>query len=510
MRAARGANIAEKVIVSTSHLNQPPTAPQVTEVALWGRLTVLSRSRVEDHSAPAAHLEGGDTETEDADGVPLLHVHEGSILPGIPARAVVLSVAVGSQHVLLLATCGVFAFGSNARGQLGLGDQNARTEAVMMASLHLPECPTGHGMGRNIEEAAVLAVACGREHSLLLAESTGKARHVFACGAYEVLGVDDANCDQLVPQVLPQANGAVAVAARGNASCAAARCTAGESAAHIIFCWGEVSCCSLPAYFDIPTPCFRLPKQVTALSLGSFFCLALDVDGAVYAWGDGTYGELGGAAAPRNGSDLKISDGYEHLPWPGRVLLPDSPRVVDISCGERHSLVLDDRGRVFSFGENLAGQCGIPDQPGIMGSPIVPRPCLVQLSAAGASQHHEGPAKAYELGSRVFAGKWHSAVVTRDRRLYLWGHPGNRKLGHAGFNKDGSEAGEAASKQRPPGVAVRSALRDAVRRPQLIYALLHRQVQVLGLGDESTVIVTGTGERDDADPCHPEHATGRR
>ncbi|CAE7419030.1 zupT [Symbiodinium natans] len=108
-------------------------------------------------------------------------------------------------------------------------------------------------------------------------------------------------------------------------------------------------------------------------------------------------------------------------------------------------------------------------------------------------------------GARVFAGRWHSAMITRDHRLYVWGHPSNRKLGHAGFNHDGTEAGEnpgvcggkasQKNKARPPGVAVRSALRDAVRRPRLVFAMLHRRVRSIGLGDECTVVVSGDGGR---------------
>jgi len=84
-------------------------------------------------------------------------------------------------------------------------------------------------------------------------------------------------------------------------------------------------------------------------------------------------------------------------------------------------------------------------------------------------------------------------VVTPEHRLYVWGHPGCRKLGHAGFNPDGTEAGEQPSKPRPPGVAVRSALRDAIRRPRLVYSQLHRRVKTLGLGDNCSIIVTGDG-----------------
>ncbi|CAE8624555.1 unnamed protein product, partial [Polarella glacialis] len=172
---------------------------------------------------------------------------------------------------------------------------------------------------------------------------------------------------------------------------------------------------------------------------------------------------------------------------------------VDIACGERHSLLLDDLGRVYSFGENLAGQCGVPEAIGaghITGS-TVPYPRLVPIDAAlsGGAEASSSSlhSRQSELGARVFAGRWHSAIVTRDSRLYIWGHPSNRKLGHAGFNPDGTEAGENPSKPRPPGVAVRSALRDAARTPRLVYALLHRRVRVVGLGDECTIIVSGDG-----------------
>ena len=33
--------------------------------------------------------------------------------------------------------------------------------------------------------------------------------------------------------------------------------------------------------------------------------------------------------------------------------------VKDIACGERHSLLLDDAGNLYAFGENLAGQCHV-------------------------------------------------------------------------------------------------------------------------------------------------------
>ncbi|CAE7518942.1 zupT [Symbiodinium necroappetens] len=64
------------------------------------------------------------------------------------------------------------------------------------------------------------------------------------------------------------------------------------------------------------------------------------------------------------------------------------------------------------------------------------------------------------------------------------------------------------NKARPPGVAVRSALRDAVRRPRLVFAMLHRRVRSVGLGDECTVIVSGDGGREhEEDPLMPGFAS---
>eukprot|EP00435_Cladocopium_sp_Y103_P070117 s2_g34.t1 len=249
-----------------------------------------------------------------------------------------------------------------------------------------------------------------------------------------------------------------------------------------------------------PTPCFRLPRMTRKLGLGGSFGLA---------WGDGTYGELGGAVMDFGGWPLtnRSFTDPQALPVPGKVTLPrhtqdkegeEGPKgVKDIACGERHSLLLDDLGNLYAFGENLAGQCGVLEAVGsghIFGCTVQqPRP--VPIEAASLSD----VTPTQERGEKVFAGK-----VTADHRLYIWGHPSNRKLGHVGFNHDGTEAGEdpgigakQKSKARPPGVAVRSALRDAVRRPRMVFALLHRRVRTLGLGEECTVIVHGDGKEPD-------------
>lgn len=445
----------------------------------------------------------------------------------------------------------------------------------------------------------VTAVACGTFHTLLLLASGGPAvgtsptgsqgrsprpgpggqsgQRLYACGAGECLGLKlQEDQDQNVPQMNPYLKGATAIAAWADASC----CTVPLGSAgslgdeqQLLYMWGTIRCCLRSDSFVLPTAVFRIRHPVKTLGLGGFFGMALTVNGEVYAWGDGTYGELGGVdstlqfnassylSAPSltvstSGSfgtarrdfgstdsldDVEPSRALLELPEPGRVLLPldiaddtqerpsdptratdsklasmprtsmtatasdmgfsASPserrhvRITEIACGERHSLLLDEDGHLFAFGDNVAGQCGVSEVTGaghLTGS-SVQRPRLVPIERSRKSAGRSEPAKLHELGAKIFAGRRHSAMVTKDHRLYVWGHPANRKLGHAGFNPDGTEAGEDPRKKRPPGVAVRSPLRDAVRHPRLVYSLLHRRVQTLGLGDECTVIVSGNG-----------------
>jgi len=670
------------------------------------------------------------------------HIHDGMRLKAWAGLCIVEVAVGGSHAILLAEGGRVFAVGGNSRGQLGLGDCDDREQPQLVlmnlgpgGTDYHPVCSgsaeaqataapsmaanwrrggarrgsamksgkgsadrgarhvslaasggggSGEGLGspRSTSEGGapwcVTAVACGREHTVLLARQVTSAgttvgtSRVFVCGSWEASGLEDCEEDLQLPAVLPQCGGATAIAARGDASLCVAPAAAEEGGSQaagpqLVYAWGEVNCCDCPDYLDVPTPIFQIPAPVRSLGLGAHFGLALDVHGEVYVWGDGTYGELGGADSKLAGGlpRSSISDGLrarsilrpEHgglapkdveldVRVPGKVQLPTTisakpsssavqarisaassmatsaselppvaspmnspragggdvgsessynwarprsprvpggpdfgagpldtsenaevnstwmpdttrpfsfapqarkgptpggdeapaaevgpaeaaamlrqrPRVVDIACGERHALLLDDLGRVYAFGENMAGQCGVPEAVGaghVTGS-VLRRPRAVPIeggrhsadvaagtasdgcsgSLGGGTSDFGGcvsgssPPRPYELGARVFAGARHSGLVTQDNRLYLWGHPSNRKLGHAGYNADGTEAGEDPAKARPPGVAVRSSLRDAVRRPRLVYSMLHRRVRTLGLGDECTIIVSGDG-----------------
>lgn len=83
--------------------------------------------------------------------------------------------------------------------------------------------------------------------------------------------------------------------------------------------------------------------------------MALTKEGCVYAWGEATCGQLGFEDLknlPRN------ADGRVYQPVPQKVVALDKKKVVEISCGEAHSLVLTDKGHVFGIGANSCGQLG--------------------------------------------------------------------------------------------------------------------------------------------------------
>lgn len=563
------------VSLSSTHAYRPHE--EKLEATLWGILPIQGDVPIhaDGDASPTSRDKPGDWDLEMDD--PKIHEETPIDFDAVRTLVSVVSVTVGGGHVIFVAKEGLaFAYGCNVHGQLGVGDFENREIPCQVQGLsaspprshrwrQASQSSSDHSSGEeDVHEAQrwneskvafedgswedvhegpkdgttgawafISAAACGQDHTVFLARRGAgvERQRVFACGAFEFLGLDSEYQENRPrPQMLLEPVGGVAIAARGLTSCCVAPAPfsaelpelavsadrrsphqlqpghAPPAREHWICLWGEVQCCPRPGLFEVPTPFFRLPTAPKLVSLGASFGLALDVVGNVYAWGDGSYGELGGArgSEPPNPGTLD-GDAGSTLPLPRRIALPvgrhagesgngsstqDSsgasrlqrPRVVDIACGERHALLLDEAGRLYAFGENFSGQCGVAELGG--NSAIVPRPRLVPVHPARAGE--DTP-----VGIRVFAGRRHSAMITEGGRLYMWGHPANRKLGHAGSNPDGTEAGESPSKPRPPGVAVRSPLRDAVRQPRIVNSL-QRNLQTLGLGDECSIFITGS------------------
>ncbi|MFA4986458.1 MAG: hypothetical protein WC712_07740 [Candidatus Brocadiia bacterium] len=89
-------------------------------------------------------------------------------------------------------------------------------------------------------------------------------------------------------------------------------------------------------------------KGVTAVSAGEDHSLALCSDGAVYAWGLNSKGQLG------------LGDILDYH-TPQRVTALDGKNVISITAGGRCSYALCSDGAVYAWGENGSGQLGFGD-----------------------------------------------------------------------------------------------------------------------------------------------------
>jgi alpha-tubulin suppressor-like RCC1 family protein len=85
--------------------------------------------------------------------------------------------------------------------------------------------------------------------------------------------------------------------------------------------------------------------RVVSLFGGCFHSLALTSRGAVLAWGQNDFGQLGNATT--TSSDTAV-----------RVKLPPGTKVTAISAGCTHSLALTATGHVLAWGQNNFGQLG--------------------------------------------------------------------------------------------------------------------------------------------------------
>lgn len=128
-----------------------------------------------------------------------------------------------------------------------------------------------------------------------------------------------------------------------------------------------------------------------SVSCGGGHTLVLLSSGAVLSCGLNDWGQLGTGAAP----------GQEGAPLPSPVAsLP--PDVLFVSAGSSHSAAVTASGRVFAWGRNDKGQCGLgPRAPAAVPSPT------------------EVPS--LEGIVRVSAGATHTLAVSDSGALFAWG-----------------------------------------------------------------------------------------
>eukprot|EP00931_Biecheleriopsis_adriatica_P066264 TRINITY_DN4065_c0_g1_i1.p1 TRINITY_DN4065_c0_g1~~TRINITY_DN4065_c0_g1_i1.p1 ORF type:complete len:892 (-),score=176.46 TRINITY_DN4065_c0_g1_i1:172-2847(-) len=187
---------------------------------------------------------------------------------------------------------------------------------------------------------------------------------------------------------------------------------------------------------------FGLGVQIAQVSCGADFSLALTEKGAIFAWGIGSYGNLGTGL---------IMDQWQ----PVQVEVPDRQPCRQVAAGTKHSMALGTDGVMFSWGHGGHGRLGhgpscdaklLPTAIRIEGNPSFEYIAVGEAHSAsidflghvwcwgagsfGRSGHGDEddnmtPLQISSLGGQtckqVALGVLHGLAVTRKGQLWSWG-----------------------------------------------------------------------------------------
>ena len=241
-------------------------------------------------------------------------------------------VAAGGLHAVALGTDGkVYAWGSNTWGQLGDG---TTTDSATPVVVHTPG------------GVAFTSVSAGTNQSYALS-STG-VLYAWGLNTFGQLG-NGTNTSSSTPVTVSAPAGVTfsAVSAGGLQTLAL-------GTNHTVYAWGSNSFGQLgdgtTTNRNAPVA-VTIPGGATAVAAGGSHSLALASDGNVFAWGQGSSGQLGqGETKPPLDSSsvpLKVDAGAATLPFKA------------IAAGGLHSVALDAKGNVFTWGDNNLQQLGV-------------------------------------------------------------------------------------------------------------------------------------------------------
>ena len=172
-----------------------------------------------------------------------------------------------------------------------------------------------------------------------------------------------------------------------------------------------------------------MPVLIAQVAAGALHSLALDAQGCVWSWGWGGNGRLG------HGDEVHQSS--------PRLISALDDKIVMVSAGTEHSLLLREDGGMMSFGRGSLGRLGLGDGDDRHLPTELSQVCLASQTPGGYMETMMASMGAPGLADRMptsaagirfvhlSAGGEHNLAIREDGSLFSWGccHDGRLGLG---------------------------------------------------------------------------------
>ncbi|KAH7520537.1 hypothetical protein FEM48_Zijuj08G0154500 [Ziziphus jujuba var. spinosa] len=264
------------------------------------------------------------------------HGDSSDLFTPLPIKALhglkIKQIACGDSHCLAVTVEGeVQSWGRNQNGQLGLGSTE---DSLVPQKIQA------------FQGVSIKMVAAGAEHTAAITEDG--SLYGWGWGRYGNLGLGDRN-DRLVPEkvstvdIKNQDEKMVMVACGWRHTISVS-----SSGGLYTYGWSKYGQLGHGDFEDhlVPHKLEALKDSfISQISGGWRHTMALTSDGKLYGWGWNKFGQVG------------VGDNVDHCS-PVQVQFPHDEKVVQISCGWRHTLAVTERQNVFSWGRGTNGQLG--------------------------------------------------------------------------------------------------------------------------------------------------------
>jgi alpha-tubulin suppressor-like RCC1 family protein len=176
---------------------------------------------------------------------------------------------------------------------------------------------------------------------------------------------------------------------------------------------GNSDLTSSASYSNVPIE-VSIPSNETikAIAAGTDFSLALDSNGAVWAWGRNDSGQLGS-------STLNLNDQFKPVNISAITSVITLPVITQIAAGQYHALAVDATGLVWAWGGNSNGQLGDGTVNGI---PIDSEDPVKVTGLSGAGN--------LSGVTKVAAGDLNSFALMSGGTVTAWGLNATGQLGN--------------------------------------------------------------------------------